>query len=108
VQDEKAASTGVIRLAMLSVGGTLQDRSSVMIYNRLPEGSWYFYDHKGTVFVFLYPSVGASIFFDVSKKFRSLWGGVAHSPPFACKVLTRKFDDAFGSSATTGGLHFYS
>jgi hypothetical protein len=27
-----------------------------------------------------------------------------HSPPFACKVLTPAFGNAFGSSATTGGL----
>jgi hypothetical protein len=34
--------------------------------------------------------------------------GGEHSAPFACRVLTRDSGDAFGSSATTGGLHFYS
>jgi hypothetical protein len=32
--------------------------------------------------------------------------GGEHSALFACKVLTRTFGNAFGSSATTGGLHF--
>jgi hypothetical protein len=30
--------------------------------------------------------------------------GGEHSAPFACTVLTRDSGDAFGSSATTGGL----
>jgi hypothetical protein len=30
--------------------------------------------------------------------------GGQHSAPFACTVLTRDFEDAIGSSATTGGL----
>jgi hypothetical protein len=37
----------------------------------------------------------------------SVQGG-EHSAPLACTVLTRDFEEAFGSSATTGGLHFYS
>jgi hypothetical protein len=34
--------------------------------------------------------------------------GCEHSAPFACTVLTRDIEDAFVSSATTGGVHFYS
>jgi hypothetical protein len=30
--------------------------------------------------------------------------GSEQSAPFACMVLTREFEDTFGSSATTGGL----
>jgi hypothetical protein len=34
----------------------------------------------------------------------NLMQGGEHSPPFACKVLTRTFGNASGSSATTGRL----
>jgi hypothetical protein len=34
--------------------------------------------------------------------------GGEHSAPFECTFLTRDFGDIFGSSASTGGLHFHA
>jgi hypothetical protein len=39
---------------------------------------------------------------------KARYRGGEHSAPFARTVLTRDSGDAFGRSATTGGLHFYS
>jgi hypothetical protein len=48
------------------------------------------------------PGPPAQLFYRCSCSYQGR--GVEHSAPFACTVLTRDFEDAFGSSATTGRL----